>query len=103
MAFKKQIKKEFEETRREVLSETLTLINSAFALVAALAWNEAIKALIDAYFPAGSGVYSKFTYALVVTLVLVFVTGRLSKLAARYNIEKRDTGKYTALVKNKRI
>jgi hypothetical protein len=74
-------RKEVQETRQLFFGQTLTLLNGAFALIAALAWNEAVKALIDSYFPAGSEVYSKFIYALAITLLVVVVTSRLNKSA----------------------
>jgi hypothetical protein len=49
--------KTFKETNKQALVQSLTLINTAFALVAGLAWNEAIKSLIDRYLPATTGLY----------------------------------------------
>jgi uncharacterized membrane protein YidH (DUF202 family) len=76
-------KKNVQETRREILLQTMTLVNGAFALVAALAWNEAVKALIDRYFKSGSGLYSRFIYAIVITLLVVMVGRYLSVLTKR--------------------
>ncbi len=76
-----------KETNKQVFTETLTLINGAFALVAALAWNEAIKAMIERYFKAGSGLYSRFIYAVVITVVFVLISSRLAKLTRRLNPE----------------
>ncbi|MDQ5931810.1 MAG: hypothetical protein QG607_512, partial [Patescibacteria group bacterium] len=43
--------------------------------VAGLAWNEAIKALIDYVYPlSGSGLRVKFLYAVVLTVVIVIVS-----------------------------
>lgn len=75
----KKASSSIKETKVKAIEQTLTLINGAFALVAALAWNEAIKALIDRYFQSGSGLYSKFTYALLITVLVVVVTTRLTK------------------------
>ena len=72
-----------KETEKQVISKTAELLNAAFALVAALAWNEAVKALIDKFFPSGSGVYSKFAYALIVTVIVVIITTRLAKYAEK--------------------
>src|SRR3989338_1652083 len=72
-----------KETNKQILSQTLGFISSAFVLVAALAWNEAIKATITRYFPAGSGIVSLLIYALVVTIIAVLVTSYLSKLAGK--------------------
>lgn len=62
----------------------ITLSTSGFGLVAALAWNEAIqefvKQYIDKYFAGGSGVLSRFIYAVIITAFAVLVTYQLSKI-----------------------
>ena len=59
----------------EVRERTLGYLTAAFGLVAGLAWNEAIKALIEAVYPASrDSVTAKFLYALIVTAVVVAVT-----------------------------
>jgi uncharacterized membrane protein YidH (DUF202 family) len=72
------------EANREVVGQTLTLFNQALALVAALAWNEAVKAVIDRYFPAQSGLYSKFAYALILTLLVVVISRYLNRIKLRF-------------------
>lgn len=79
-----KINNNLREAKKEVLLQTFTLINGAFALVAALAWNEAIKAVIDRYFVAGSGLYSRFTYAIVITVIVVFVSRYIASITKRY-------------------
>lgn len=85
-----KLSKEIKETKQQFFEQTLTLFNGALALIAALAWNEAVKALIDSYFPAGSGVYSKFMYAFIITLLVVIVSARLSKAAKKFNEQQSD-------------
>ncbi len=80
-------KEKARETHREVLLQTMTLINGAFALVAALAWNEAVKALLERYFKAGSGLYSRFIYAIGITLLVVIVTRYINALTKRVDPE----------------
>jgi hypothetical protein len=75
------------KTKQRVYFQTATLINSAFALVAALAWNEAIKALLDRFFPAGSALYSKFIYALILTVIVVLVSMKLTNIIEAYKPE----------------
>lgn len=84
----KKLKREAITAKREVLSKTITLIISAFGLVAALAWNEAIKAFLASIFKQEAGIASLFVYALLVTILAVFVTVYLSKVSA-----KAETGK----------
>ncbi len=66
--------------QREAILKALTYITAAFGLVAALAWNEAIKTLINQYFEAGSNIISKFIYAVIVTFVAVIVTLSITKI-----------------------
>ncbi len=79
-----------KDTNREVFNQTLTLLNQALALVAALAWNEAIKAVIDRYFPERSGLYSRFFYAIILTIIVVILARYISKLSKRVNPEEPE-------------
>lgn len=70
-----KIKSEGAQLRQEVRQKTMDLILAAFGFVAGLAWNEAIKALIEEVFPAhNNSVWAKLTYALLVTLLVVLVS-----------------------------
>ncbi|MBI4127754.1 MAG: hypothetical protein HY459_01650 [Parcubacteria group bacterium] len=65
---------------------TLSYVVGAFGLVAGLAWNEAIRALIDHLVPLQKdSIPIKFLYALVMTVVLVIVTAYLVRLFNRTN------------------
>lgn len=81
--FRQKISSDIRETNKQVFSQSFGLISSAFILVAALAWNEAIKELINAYFPHSSGIFSRLIYACVVTVIAVIVAIRLNKLATK--------------------
>ena len=61
------------------------MVSSAFGLVAALAWNEAIKKTIEEFIPKGQGVLSLFVYASAVTLVAVMAVSRLGKIKQRFD------------------
>lgn len=78
--------------RRELIEQFITLATSGFGLVAALAWNEAIqtfvKDYIQRYYPDQSGVFSKFFYAVIITIFAVLVTYQLSKLASKFGMKK---------------
>lgn len=67
----------------KIVSESLTMVGTAFGLVAALAWNEAIKKLIEQFIPKGKGVLSLFLYAILVTLAAVIITTRLGRIKER--------------------
>lgn len=82
-------KANLKETNRQIITQTMGFISSAFVLVAALAWNEAIKELITQYFNAGSGLASRIIYASLVTILAVLVTMRLNKLGEKFK-EKEE-------------
>ncbi len=65
----------------EVLDKLVELMTAAFGLVAALAWNTAIQALFALVFPEAGDLIAKFLYAITVTIIVVFVTIRLGRLA----------------------
>ena len=56
------------------LQSLSALIISAFGLVAALAWNETIKAVIAAVFGTADDLVGLFIYALLVTVIAVAAT-----------------------------
>lgn len=68
---------------RMVLQTMITLASASLGLVAALAWNEAIKATIHKYFGAGESLAALYTYALLATLIAVIVLISLARVAAR--------------------
>lgn len=78
--------------RKELVEQFITLSTSGFGLVAALAWNETVQAFvkdyIEKYFPSGSGILSKFLYALLITFLAVLITYQLSRLASKWGIKK---------------
>ncbi len=86
-----KIAKEAAAFRKEFADKTLKLMTSGFGLVAALAWNEFVKELINVYiqplFGEDSALVSHFVYAVIVTFLAVFVTYNLSKIAG---VEKKE-------------
>ncbi|MBQ2762880.1 MAG: hypothetical protein IJF47_04090 [Candidatus Methanomethylophilaceae archaeon] len=50
------------------------LITSAFGLVAALACNEAIKAVIAEFLDSGNDIFGYLIYAVIVTIIAVIAT-----------------------------
>ena len=83
--FKNGFKDELLETRRKFKERTITLILGGFGLVAALAWNEAIKSLFETFFPKTNALIGKFIYAIIITLVVVFLSLQLRKASKREN------------------
>ena len=68
----------------EVLDKFAQLITTALGLVAALAWNDAIQTLFTTYLgSAGAALLSKFLYAGLITLVVIFATIAVSRASDR--------------------
>lgn len=83
----KTIKKMTHKARKyqlAVVTQMLKLATNAFGLVAALAWNNVIKELVEVYLKpligVDSGFISLIIYALIVTALAVAVTLQLSKI-----------------------
>lgn len=73
--------------RHELASQLVTLSTSGFGLVAALAWNEVVQSFVKEFIEPripGSGLLYKILYALLITLLAVFITYQLSRLASRF-------------------
>jgi len=69
--------------KKEIKNNLVVYITAAFGLVAGLAWNEAIKSLIDYLFPLEKNtLIAKFVYAFIITIVVVAASIILSKLLA---------------------
>lgn len=71
--------------RLEIVRQMLTLATSAFGLVAALAWNTAIQTFINDFIKpfipqGGSAIVSQLIYALIVTVLAVTITLKLSRI-----------------------
>lgn len=68
----------------EIIRQMITLTTSGFGLVAALAWNNVIQDLVNNYIrkwlPQGSSLISLFIYAVIITILAVFITLQLSRL-----------------------
>ena len=67
-----------EESKKltsEIKERVWGYLVGALGLVAGIAWNDAVRALIDTLFPvAKDGIAMKFAYAAIVTLVIIIVT-----------------------------
>ena len=58
----------------EVMDKLAALITAAFGLVAALAWNGAIRAIFTEIFGEADNITALVLYAVIVTLIAVFAT-----------------------------
>ena len=67
---------------RAFIQTMIALASASFGLVAALAWNEAIKATLK-LLNLGDSLAGLYTYAIVATGVAILVLVWLAKLASR--------------------
>ncbi|MEA2004318.1 MAG: DUF5654 family protein [archaeon] len=68
--------------KTQVIEKIAALVTAAFGLVAALAWNDAIKAVFKQLFGTADAVWPMLTYAVLVTIIAVAATiwiGRVSE------------------------
>jgi hypothetical protein len=75
------INKEAKKIKFEVKNKVLGYMVGAFGLVAAFAWNDAVKSLIEYLFPIGKNTLTmKFLYAIILTLIIAVVTMYITRL-----------------------
>ena len=67
-------KEEKSSLKTEVLDKIAALVTAAFGLVAALAWNDAIKAIFKEIFGNESTIGPMLLYAVIVTIIAVILT-----------------------------
>jgi hypothetical protein len=71
-------------TNPRVMFQTMiTLASASLGLVAALAWNEAIKATIKQVFGTSESLAGLYTYAILATVLATVVLTLLARAAAR--------------------
>lgn len=76
----------------EVLEKVSSLATAGFGLVAALAWNDAIKAVFAEFFPKpADNIAALVGYALIITTLVVMVTIQLGRTVnlAKKQLKKR--------------
>ena len=72
-----------KEMTRMVLQSMITLASASLGLVSALAWNDAIKETLTQWLGGDDSLGAKYTYAILVTLIAVFVVLFLARAAVR--------------------
>ncbi|BDZ68159.1 DUF5654 family protein [Methanobacterium ferruginis] len=82
------MKKQAEEVKGQVLQTIATLLTTAFGLIAALAWNEAIKALILELVPKQDGLTGLFIYAIIITVIAVVATILIGRAIAKPAVQE---------------
>jgi hypothetical protein len=69
--------------KSEVIEKIAALVTAAFGLIAALAWNGAIKAIFLKVFGESEGIGPMLVYAIVVTIIAVIATIQIGNAAER--------------------
>ncbi len=86
---KDKIKNGRKEIKKEIQQKISGYILTAFGLVTALAWNDAIKSLIEYFFPLNKNtILIKFLYAILITFIVVIISIYLTKLLGDKNEKK---------------
>jgi len=73
------IEKALRKVGNEFFERITTSFVTALSVVVALAWNEAVKALLEKLFGVNNGLIAKFFYAVIITVVLVVLSLQFSK------------------------
>lgn len=80
--FASKTKKEAQEVAVKVREKAAGYLLAGFGVVAGLAWNEAVKALIELFWPLDQeSLVAKFVYAMAVTLLVVVASMVLLKFS----------------------
>lgn len=88
---KEKLKKEISGIGNEVKQKVVGYILAALGLVAGLAWNDTIKALIEYLFPQDqNSIKAKAVYAVFITAIVVVISIYLSRIAAKDEKKKAD-------------
>jgi multisubunit Na+/H+ antiporter MnhG subunit len=77
--------------RQDVIKALAALITAAFGLVAALAWNTAIQEIFKVAFGQQSGLLAMIIYAVVVTVIAVFATIMIGRVAAKAGMKEEKS------------
>ncbi len=78
------------EFRNQFIVTVSTMMTSAFALVAAFAWNDLVKEIIAEYISPGQTIISRVIYVLLVTLLAVIISFQFGKITAAYKVEQEE-------------
>lgn len=72
---------------KEFVATVVSLVTTAFGVVVALAWNEALTSYFDEVFEPGRAVTALFVYAILITGIGVGAIVMLSRLVKRIDAQ----------------
>ncbi len=85
------LREESERIKKEVRERTLGYLLAGFGVVAGIAWNDAIRFLIDTLFPVTRNtILVKFIYAGLMTVVIVLVSVYLTRIFRKSEEGKQE-------------
>ncbi len=85
----KDLKEDAEELTGQVRDKVATYILAGLGLVSALAWNDAIKAVIEELYPLEQdSLLAKLYYALIMTIIIVIASVIVIKISKKEDKQK---------------
>jgi hypothetical protein len=82
--------------KAEYLKVMATLVTTAFALIAALAWQAAITAIFTEVLGTATSIPATLSYAIIVTIIAVLATVWIARAAAKAAGVEAQAGKEEA-------
>ncbi|OGE82160.1 MAG: hypothetical protein A3B10_02405 [Candidatus Doudnabacteria bacterium RIFCSPLOWO2_01_FULL_44_21] len=76
-------KHELHHLHTDVLEKSITLVIAGLGLIAALAWDEALKHLFETIFGGKGTLLEEISYAIVITLIAAFISVQLGKIFSK--------------------
>ena len=76
-------KHELRHIHSDVFERIITLIIAALGLIAALAWDEALRHIFENLFGGQGTLLEEISYAVVITILAAFISARLGKLFSK--------------------
>lgn len=80
-----KIKEDGKKLRKDTNEKIFACILTAFGIVVALAWNDAIQSTIALIPVEKNSILAKIIYALIVTIVMVIITTIFGKISNKEN------------------
>ena len=76
-------KHELHHIHSDILERIITLVIAALGLIAALAWDEALRHLFEKLFGGEGTLLEEISYAVVITILAALISVQLGKLFSK--------------------
>ena len=80
-----------DELKLQFVNTFSALITAAFGLVAALAWNGAIQAIIKEIVGSDDSIVGNVIYAIIVTIIAVFATLLIARSVKKLTVKMKES------------